>query len=83
MNSKTDKIIVKLSKIMMSHYEHDTDQFCIPYDILEEYFVLYDGNKIARFWVTNNHADSIQLFVPMDLEYLMFILQEMKVRKFA
>ena len=83
MTSKTDKITIKLSKVMMSHYEHDTEEFSIPYDILEEYFVSYNDDRIARFWVTNNHADSIQLFVPMDLEYLMFILQEIKVRKFA
>ena len=76
------KLIIKLDREFFTTYNHDTEEFALPHDRVEEYSVYYKENIVAKFWLSNTFKDSIQLFVPMDVDVIEYIFGEMKNRSF-
>jgi hypothetical protein len=77
---RTRKISIHIQKIASTFNE--VGEYMLPNDIVESYLIYYKGVKIGQFWLSNNYEDSLQLFVPLDVPLVEYILGEIRARKF-
>lgn len=58
------------------------DDFHIPADTIEVYNIYFKESPIGQFWVSNSMEDSVQLFTPVDVGIMEYILELVKTRSF-
>jgi hypothetical protein len=78
--TRLEEIVIKQNKLFGNWYE--SGEWEIPCDLVYEYDIFFREMIIGKFWVSNTFENSIQLYIPLDLEILYYILEEIKARKF-
>lgn len=75
---RTKKIIIRKFYDLCNTFT--INEWHIPNEIIEYYSVIYEGDIVAYFWISNNSSDGVQFLTPMDVPIIEFILQEMRIR---
>ena len=81
--NRLEKLVVMPTARYGTSYEHE-EGFCLPCDQIEEYNVIFEDKMlVATFWLANNFKDSMVLHVPVDIDIVYYILEQMEIRRFS
>jgi len=74
-------LIIKWNGTKITGYEKD--EFYIPHDSIDEYYVMYQEDILAKFWICNNYPSAVHFLVPLDVYIVRHILYLITTREYS